>query len=144
METMKDLVGQLYQKYDLRSEAELARLLSISPQAMNEYNSGRSKYFSDRVIYTIAEKLNRDPAEVLLIREYQRSKDPRVKIVWREIIEKVSKTAAVVFVGAIIVLNTPPSQSMAYFNDLGMYIMSKVRIYFHRLLARCEIPTNAC
>lgn len=100
METMKDLVRQVYKEKKIESEAELARLLEISPQAMNEYKSGRSKYFSDKVAYRIAELLNKDPAYVFLIREHQRARDHKIKSLWRGIIEKVTNTA--VFLAVVL------------------------------------------
>jgi transcriptional regulator with XRE-family HTH domain len=94
---MKDLTQQIYKTYNLGSEAELARLLGISPQAMNEYNSGRSKFFSDEVAYRIARLSNKNPAYVFLLREHQRAKDQRVKVIWKDLLTFSSKSFQITF-----------------------------------------------
>ncbi len=105
METMKDFINQIRIKYNIpkgRGEQnQLALLMGVSRQAVNQRKSGRCKNYSESTAYKVAELLGLNPAYVMLCLATERAKEKPVKAVWRTIIEKVDKYAAVLAIIAI-------------------------------------------
>lgn len=85
METMNDFVALIRKRNPGMRDADLARMLRITRQAISQMKSGRSKHFSDETAYNIAEVLGLDPAYVLLCLAAERSGDERVKHTWQRI-----------------------------------------------------------
>ena len=85
METMNDFIEMIRKQRPIMSDAELARTIGITRQAISQLKSGRTKHFSDETAYNIAEVLGIDPAYVLLCLAAERSSDQRVKLTWQRI-----------------------------------------------------------
>lgn len=85
METMNDFVALIRKRKPDMKDAELARTIGVTRQAISQMKSGRSKHFSDETAYNIAEVLGIDPAYVLLCLAAERSPDQRVKHTWQRI-----------------------------------------------------------
>lgn len=100
METMNDFVDLIRKRKPNMRDAELARTIGVTRQAISQMKSGRSKHFSDETAYNIAEVLGLDPAYVLLCLAAERSPDQRVKHTWQRInrfFKSAGARAAVVF-----------------------------------------------
>lgn len=92
MKTMNDFIQAIRNRKPGMKDAELARTIGISRQALSQIKGGRSKHFSDETAFNIAEVLGLDPAHVLLCLAAERSTDPRVKRTWENI--RCSQTGA--------------------------------------------------
>lgn len=100
METMNDFVALIRKRKPDIKDAELARTVGVSRQAIHQLNSGRTKHFSEKSAYNIAEVLGIDPAYVLLCLAAERADDERVKHTWQRInrfFKSAGARAAVVF-----------------------------------------------
>lgn len=85
MKTMNDFIQAIRNKKPGMKDAELARTIGVSRQAISQLKRGRTKYLSDETAYNIAEVLGLDPAHVLLCLAAERSPDVRVKRAWEGI-----------------------------------------------------------
>ena len=114
METMKDFLDQIRKRYNLQSEAELAKTIGISPQALHQHKTARSKHFSEPVAYNIARLLNLNPAYVLVCLRVESADNRSTKSVWLEMLHKVDRYAAILVLSVFVGFLTQPAKASVF------------------------------
>lgn len=93
-----------------QSNYSIAKTLGISPSSVVNYlNHGKS--MDDRVSVKVAEALSIDPSSVVISVQIERAKDPTVKKALKDILSKLSATAASLLM--VLGLLAQPSPAMA-------------------------------
>jgi transcriptional regulator with XRE-family HTH domain len=94
MKTMKDYLNAVSEKWQCKSENDLAHLLGISRQALLQFRQGRTKYFKPRTVYRIAQLLNIEPEELLISHQIISAENDVIKKTWEKVFTKITKHAA--------------------------------------------------
>lgn len=94
-----DLLNEVKNIKNLKSDNELAQLLGITRQSINGIKKGGG--ISDEITIKIAEITKRDLAEVLLIREIQGEQNEKIRKAWEKI-SRLSGIAASVILAVLI------------------------------------------
>jgi len=137
METMNDLINQIVKKYGLTDENgtvidnKVAGILGISRQLVGQLKTGRVKHVGEKTAYRVAVLLNLNPAYVLLVLATERAKTADVRRVWESMMKTVTKTAAAILVGSVLL----SSSQIAGQTMRSLYIMSN---FIKRLLERLK------
>lgn len=136
---MKDFLDQIRKREDLSSEAELAKTIGISPQALHQHKTSRSKHFSEPVAFNIAKLLNLNPAYVLLCLRVEAAENRYTKSIWVAMLNKVDRYAAALLV-ALTLFHAPLDKHQItqgeFLKAPTMYIMSNVRKWLLGLIRR--------
>ena len=98
MENMQDFIERIRDRYDVRSDYGLAKILGITRNAISAHKHKRSKHFSEETAYRIAELLDLPPEYVMSCLAAERAKDERVREAWG----RVSKLVRVASLSAVI------------------------------------------
>lgn len=87
METSKDFTSAIKARYSIESDYALAKLLHLQASTLSAHKSGRAKTFGEDTGFRIAELLDLPAEYVLSCLAAERSKDIKVKEVWRRLAE---------------------------------------------------------
>lgn len=101
MTTTIEYLEQLKIKANVSSDYALSKMLDISRSAVSNYRNGKSS-FDDETCLKVASILEIEPIEVLINIHVERSTNPLVKDAFAEMLEKVSKVAAVCLFATVI------------------------------------------
>jgi len=119
MKTMKDYLKAVSEKWQCKSENDLAHLLGISRQALLQFRQGRTKYFKPRTVYRMAQLLNIEPEEMLISHQIICAENDAIKKTWEKVFTKITKHAAcvaIVTAAVITASNTSNfSENIEYF-----------------------------
>jgi len=96
-----DLLMEVKEKKNIKSDNELAQFLKITRQSINGIKKGGG--FNDEIAIKVAEITKRDLAEILLIREIQGEQNEKIRNAW-ERISKMTGIAASVLLAILITL----------------------------------------
>ena len=130
MKTTTDYLDDVKGKLNLSSDYALAKALKTGTSRIYNYRAGRSS-FDDLLAFRIAEILEIDPKEVIAVANLERSKRPQDKAAWREILERISGTAAVILIVIGAVAN--PEKAMANQHDNADSKLS-ITIHYAKLI----------
>ena len=83
----QDLINALKAKHSLKSDYEVAKFLNVSKQSIYNYRDGRE--CDDKTAILLAEKLDFNPARVLLEIQAHRTKNPLTKEVFLKTAESL-------------------------------------------------------
>lgn len=143
METMRDFLEQIRKRYNLKSEAELAKYIGITPQALHQHKTARSKHFSEATAFNIARLLNLNPAYVLLCLRVEAADNRATKTVWMGMLEKVERYAAAVLVAVFVAFQPQPAQAGVFNITLSPYTLNALS-WLYGLLRRLYGGFQAC
>jgi len=125
-----DYLAEIKKAHGIESDYALAKLLGTSRAAVSRYRR-KQETFSDATALKVAELLGIPSGRVLVDMQIQRAHTPQQRAAWREILERISSTAAVI----LIVLGslTKPGEALAnqsatgpavdFYNGPEIYIM---------------------
>lgn len=77
-------------KLHIESDYALSKRLGCNTSTISNYRAGRSR-MDDVIAVKVAEILEKNPLELLASLNLERAKDDEVKLVWKGILEKISK-----------------------------------------------------
>jgi len=112
METMQDFIGRIRDRYDVRSDYGLAKILGITRNAISAHKHKRSKHFSEETAYRIAELLDLPPEYVMSCLAAERAKDERVREAWGRV-SKLVRVASFSAVISLLSIFVPTKESVA-------------------------------
>lgn len=106
------------------SDYRASKLLGVTNSCVSNYRSGRG--MDDYVGIRVAEYLGIEPAEVLADLHAEKSKDPRVAQVWRDLARQIGGAAAALMLG-IGVGTLDAAQPFQTAPSVQQYILCQLR-----------------
>lgn len=102
------------------SDYRLAMTLGVGQSTLSNYRNGRSRP-DDRMARRLAELADLDPGQVAAWLQVERAKDDDSRAMWRDIAQRLAKSAAVGLVAGIGVSITPDAGAMSNIGGVSTY-----------------------
>lgn len=96
MKTTLDYLDDVKKKYKLKSDYALADFLQLRTTAISNYRNRRSR-MDNTAALRVAKALNIPEIEVIAVACAERARTPEEKKSWQEVLQRIGKRAAVVF-----------------------------------------------